>query len=137
MPIYSTSGQLYSVLYQLFNKLQEDPNAVRSVIASRMIIRLSLIDPTAEVTINGRQAPVKVQLSSSTERPDLDVALPADKFHHILMGELSLRKVLASGQMNVKGPLWKTFALQEILQQGRALYPSIFAREFGQGGLRA
>jgi hypothetical protein len=126
MPVFSSSSQLYSLLQQLFNKIKEDPNAVHSVASSRLVIRLMVSSPEAVVTIDGRGNPVKVDYGSSTGRADLEVSLSADSLHQILQSELSLRKALAGGQMKVRGPVWKTFALQEILQRGRALYPEIY-----------
>jgi putative sterol carrier protein len=125
MPVYQTSEQLDSVLKQLFNKIKENKSAVQTVTSSRMVIRLSMSNPTAEVTINGRHNPVEMTFGPSQVRPDLDVSLPADTLHLILTGEMPLRKALASGGMKVKGPIWKTFALQEILHQGQAVYPQI------------
>jgi hypothetical protein len=69
--------------------------------------------------------PVQIHYGSSPKKPDLDVDLTADALHQILLGELRLRKALGSGAMKVKGPFWKSFALEEILHHGQALYPQV------------
>lgn len=135
MAVFSSSSQLYNLLQQLFNKIKEDPNAVRSVASSRIVIRLQISAPAAVVTIDGRGNPVKVDYGPASSRPDLEVSLSADSLHQILLGELSLRKAVAGGQMKVKGPFWKTFALQEILRQGQALYPAIYRAASDSGSL--
>lgn len=131
MPVYQNSDQLYEGLKLLFGKIQgQGPGATRAVLSSRLAIRLQCAAPPAQVLIDGRLNPVKIFYGSSPLRPDLDVALTADALHEILMGDLSLRKALGSGVMKVRGPVWKTFALEEILHHGRALYPQV-ARDLG------
>jgi hypothetical protein len=61
----------------------------------------------------------------SALRPQLDVELTADSLHRILLKELSLRKALGSGAMKVRGPVWRTVALEEILHHGQDLYPQV------------
>jgi hypothetical protein len=126
MPIYTTSEELYTSLKLLFDRIQEQsPAATRAVQASRLAIRLACTHPAAQVLIDGRMSPVQIRYGSSPLRPDLDVDLTADALHQILLGELRLRKALGSGVMKVKGPVWKTFALEEILHHGQTLYPQV------------
>lgn len=134
MPVYANSAQLYGSLSLLFDQIKEkDPGALRSLQASRLLIRLRCTLPGAEVLINGRQSPVQIRYGVSGERADLDVTLPADTLHLVLLAELPLRKAIASGQMRVRGPIFKTFALEEILHHGQALYPQVL-REQGLNG---
>ena len=131
MPVYRDSDQLYEGLKLLFGEIQrQGPGATRAVLASRLAIRLMCAAPAAQVLINGRLYPIQIHYGVSPLRPDLDVELATDALHAILMGELSLRKALGSGVMKVRGPLWKTFVLEEVLQHGRALYPQV-ARDLG------
>lgn len=131
MGIYKDSEQLYTVLRSLFSFVEGgDPENVKSVANSHLIIRLQLKEPEAEVTINGRKNPVTASYGKSNLRPDLDVEFLADAFHGIMMGTLPLGKAFSSGQMKVKGPMHKSFALQDLFHQGQAVYPQL-ASEFG------
>lgn len=128
MSIYADSSQLYTTMQRLFSRIKDqDARSMQTVLDSRLVIRLKLSGPYAEIVINGRQKPVEISYGSSLLRPDLDVDLTADALHYILLGELRLRKALASGQMKVRGPLFKTFALEQILHTGQSIYPQIYA----------
>lgn len=130
MPVYQNSQSLYTNLEQLFTTLQaQDPQAVGAVARSHLAIRIRLSEPAALVAINGRASPVEIKYGIDGLRPDLDIELPADSFHAILMGELSLKRALASGVMRVRGPVWKTSALEGIFQSGKLLYPQIYRPE--------
>jgi hypothetical protein len=135
MPVFQNSEQLYSILELLFDKIKQQPAAAQSLQASRLIIRLSCKNPEAAVVINSRSQPIQVSYGPSTLRPDLDVDLTADALHQILLAEMPLRKALASGQMKVRGPIWKTPALEAILHRGQDYYPQI-ARDHGLNGAR-
>lgn len=126
MPVFNSTEHLYASLRLLFDTIQNtDPMAGRNLAASRLLIRLELSMPEAQVLINGRQMPVKISYGSSALRPDLDVAMSADTLHQILLAELPLPRALANGQMRVRGPVWKTGALEGILLRGQKVYPQV------------
>jgi hypothetical protein len=129
MPVYQSSEQLYQALQLLFNRIAEG-ESVGVLHSSRLAIRFTLTSPAAQVAIDGRESPVKVHYGTNRVRPDLDVALTADALHRILLRELPLRKALGSGLMKVRGPVWKTVALEKILHAGQDLYPQV-AGEIG------
>ena len=134
MTYYDSTDQLIRHLKSLFDRLRiEEPEATRAVTSSRLIIRLNLRSPQAEILINGRYDPAQVSFQPATLRPDLDIYLPADILHQILLAELSLKKALASGQMTVRGPIYKTFALEDIFRKAQAHYPQVL-RELAQNG---
>lgn len=126
MAVYKDSEQLYVILKSLFTFIKDDdPESVKSVSSAHLIIRLHFKQPEAEVWINGRKNPVTADYCSSSLRPDLDVELSADAFHQIMLGTLPLGKALASGQMKVRGPVYKSFVLQDIFHRGQAIYPQL------------
>jgi hypothetical protein len=128
MPVYRNAEQLYDVLKLLFGRVHAlDPEAAYAVSKSRLIVRLRLASPTAEVVINARKNPPEITYGNSSLRPDLDVDLTADALHHILLAELPLRKAIASKQMKVRGPVWKSFVLEGIFRSGQTLYPQILS----------
>ena len=134
MSVFADTEQFYAAMRMLFDQIREqDSGSTGAVTASHLIIRLRCISPQGEININGRQAALHIEYGPSPVRPDLDVELTGNALHQILMAELPLKKALAGGQMRVRGPLMKIFALEEILHHGQALYPEV-ARRLGLDG---
>lgn len=126
MPVFSSSEHLYAVLKDLFERVhRRTPNPIDALYSSKLTIRLRLSAPAGEVSINGRTNPALVQFGGNSARPELDVELNADTLHKILLDELSLKKAVATRQMKVLGPVWKTNSLGAILEAGRAIYPQV------------
>ena len=126
MPVFKNSEQLYSCLKILFTRIgEEDTGANQKVSASHLVMRLRCKDPGAEVVIDGRSNPVKITYGASNLRPDLDVEITADALHYILLGQLKLTKALGSGSLKFKGPVWKSFVMEDIFRRGQAIYPQI------------
>ena len=137
MPVYETSDQFYATLRQLFERVREEtPNPVDALVSTRLAIRLQLSQPQAVITIYGRRRPVEIAYGNSSpisqQRADLEAELTADTLHYILLDELSLKKAIANRQLKVRGPVWRTKPLAEILDQGKKHYPQIL-REQGLG----
>jgi 3-methyladenine DNA glycosylase Mpg len=126
MAIYLDAEQLYAYVEALFELIAEmDAGAADSVLASRLVIRLRCTEPEAEITINGRQRPLETTYGPSRLRPTLDIELTADTLHAITLGELGLRKALAEGLLEVRGPIWKAKALADLFYQGQELYRQV------------
>lgn len=132
VPVYRDSEQLQQALRMLFDKLQVQPATIQVFKKSRLAIRFNLTAPSAQVLIDGRASTPKIHYGATSLRPDLEIDLSADGFHQILLRELRLSKALGSGVMKVRGPVWKTFALEEILHQCQEYYPEV-ARVMGLG----
>lgn len=134
MPFYSDTDQLYDVARELFARIQEqNPHAADSMLSSRLVARLKCADPSAEFMVNGRKRPVEITYGTSNTRPTLDIKLPADLLHRILLDDISLMKAMGSGQLEVKGPVWKASALADLFHEGQAIYVGIL----GERGLMA
>ena len=126
MTYYANTDQLLRHLTRLFERMRmEEPEATKAVSNSRLIIRLNLHAPQAVVLINGRYTPARVGYESGVLRPDLDISFSADTLHAILLKQISLKQALASGQMTVRGPIFKSFILEDIFRKGQALYPQV------------
>jgi putative sterol carrier protein len=134
MAIYQDSQQLYDSMKTFFRRIGEEyPSAAGEVSKAKLIIRLSTSAPPTAITLNGRKTPPEVSYGDSTLRPDLAIDLTAEALHYILLGELSLTKALASGQLKVSGPVWKSFVLEGVFHHGQAIYPQIL-KEMGMDG---
>ena len=130
MPVYRDPEQLQKNLKQLFDQIaSEGDSAAQAVAKSRLILRLKTYDPEVEIVVNGRVNPVQITYGASRLRADLDITLSADALHQILMGELTLKRALTSGQMKVRGPIIKSFVFEGIFRRGQELYPEIWGAE--------
>ena len=126
MPFYADADQFYACTQALFARIEEqNPGAADAILASRLVIRLRCTEPDAELTINGRQRPMQTRFGPSRLRPTLDIELPADTLHRIMLGEMSLKKALANGRLKVLGPVWKATDLADLFRRGQALYREV------------
>jgi hypothetical protein len=130
MPFYGDADQLYTCLQELFAHIQnEAPDGVQALMDSKLVIRFRCVEPAAQITINGRLRPPQITYGASTLRPDLDAELACDTLHRILLDELSLRGALGTGLMKVRGPVWKTDPLGDLIQAGRQFYPQLMRQK--------
>jgi hypothetical protein len=133
MPFYSSTDQLYTCAGALFSRIEkENPGAGNALRSARLVIRLRCTLPDGEFTLNGRRPladasfrPVQTILGPAEFRPEVDITLSSDTLHRILLGELSLGKALATGLLQVKGPVLKTLALADLFHAGQKWYPEI------------
>jgi hypothetical protein len=130
MPVYSNSEQLYGALQALFTRVGEvDPTSTQKLAASKLILRMRTSSPVIEVNINGRRNPIQIVYGASPTRPDIELEIPADLLHGILLSEITLRKAYATGKIKLRGPIWKAFVLDDIFHAGRAIYPEILKEQ--------
>jgi hypothetical protein len=131
MAVFSSSEQAYAVMKTLLERIKEkDPKAAQKLVNSRLILRLRLRQPEAEITINARHNPLEFEYGKTTLRPDLELDVSADALHYVLTGQLRFSKVLGSGQLKLHGPVWKAFVLEDLLIHLQALYPLVL-HEYG------
>lgn len=134
MPFYTTAAQFYESLRLLFDRIEdENPQAAETLLKSKLLFCFRCSEPTAELVIDARQRPLKIQFGTDNSlEPDLDVELAADTLHQIMLGELSLTKAVGSKQLIPKGPVWKTMVLADLFRRAKTIYPNIL-REQGLG----
>jgi 3-methyladenine DNA glycosylase Mpg len=126
MAVYTDAEQLYTYVRALFAKIaEENPGAADAVLASRLVIRLHCTGPDAEITLNGRKRPLETTFGPTRLRPTLDIKLAPNTLHAIMLGELELKKALADGLLEVRGPVWKAKALGDLFQQAQELYRQV------------
>jgi hypothetical protein len=130
MALFADSEQLYIATKALFARIaEEDPGAADAILASHLVIRLRSTEPETEITINGRKRPLQTTFGPSSVRPTLDIEVPADTLHQIMLGEQSMKKALADGRLKVRGPVWKAMALADLFRQGQTLYPEVLREQ--------
>jgi len=126
MSVYQNSIQLETCADRLFRRMQEEhPAALKRVLGQRMLIRLACRQPATTIWLDGRRRPLQLTFGEVRQRPHLDIALASSTLHLILLGDLSLQKAFASGNVQVAGALWRLPALAELFDQAQTLYPAI------------
>jgi len=131
MPFYKSPDDLYRNLKILFSQIDErETNVSQTISQSRLLIRLKIVDPPADILLNGRKNPPQVIYGKNSFRPDLDIEITSDALHYILLGQLTFKKALTSKQIKVRGPVWKSFVLEDLFRLGQELYPQLIE---GQG----
>jgi putative sterol carrier protein len=131
MPFYTSPTQFYDCLGELFGRISAEGEAsLQSLTNSKLVFRFQCLDPSAEITINGRTTPAQHHFGPVNLPPTLEITLPADTLHHIMLGELGIMKALGSGKLKVKGPMLKARALGDLFGRSQALYPQVL-REKG------
>ena len=130
MPFYSDTEQFYTCTRALFARIsQNNSHSADGILKARLVIRMRVHDPEAEIMLDGRQPPLKSSFGSSTLRPELDIEMSADTLHLIMLGELPLGQALGKGLLKVKGPIFRTLPLAELFHQGQQYYPGILKEQ--------
>ncbi len=126
MPFYKNAEQIYAVMQGLMDHMRhETPNPVDTLSSSRLNVRILLADPDAEITFDGRKRPVDVAYGPANGRATLEISMTADHMHRILLDEYSIKKGFSSGELKVRGPVWKAMSFAETFEKGRKYYPQV------------
>ena len=126
MAVFSSSTQLYSLMQQLVARIEaEYPQATEAMLKSKLVIRFNCQEPAGEMTIDASKRPLKIHYGTTTIKPELDITLPSDTLHQILLGNLNLAKALGSKQVQPKGPVWKVMSLAPLFDQAQKIYPQL------------
>jgi hypothetical protein len=125
MPQFTNSEQLTRTMQTLFTQVRQDPQAVKALQDSRLIIRMKLLSPALDMTLNGRRSPFETIYGVSPLHPDLQLEMNSEVFHSILLAETPLSKAFKTGQLSFRGPFWKLSALEVILKRAQAAYPAV------------
>lgn len=128
MTVFSSEEQLYSCMRALFGRMEaENPAAAASLLQSRLCYLFRFTAPAAQMGVDARQRPLNITYGPANIKPDMDIAIAADAFHQILLGDLSLTKAVGSKQLKPKGPVWKVTALADLFYQAQQIYPQVAA----------
>ena len=130
MPFYTTTEQLYAATRVFFDRVgKEHPHAADAIVKQKMTVRLSTVEPAGEFGLDGRHAPLKSHIGNVPFWPELDIEMPADMLHAILLGQTSIKSGLASGKLKARGAIWKALSLSGLFQQGQQVYPQVLREQ--------
>ena len=130
MPFYANTEQLYAATRVFFDRVgKEYPHAADAILKQKLTVRLSTVEPPGVFGLDGRHAPLKTYIGTVPFRPDLDIEMPADMLHAILLGQTSIRSSLASGKLKARGAILKALSLSSLFQQGQTVYPQVLREQ--------
>ena len=131
MPYFASPAAFYDTMQKFFEVMRaQEPNPVDTLVKQRISIQFTVREPNALIALNARRKPLEITFGEAVKfRPELSVQVQADALHKSLLDELSLTPAIANQEMKVSGPIFKTFSLKEILDQGRKLYPQIISEQ--------
>jgi len=130
MSFYANTEQFYATTSVFFDRVgKEYPQAADAILKQRLTVRLSTVEPVGVFGLDGRHAPLKSYIGHAPFRPDLDIELPADLLHAILLGQASIRGGLAGGKLKARGAILKALALSSLFQQGQKVYPQVLREQ--------
>ena len=111
MAVYESDQQLYSVLQSVFERLASEPANADRLSKTNMVIRMNFTEPTAQVTVDGRQAEAAVHYGPTSGKANMEFSMSADLLHSIWMGEESSSQAFFNGKIKTKGNFMKAMKL--------------------------
>ena len=130
MTPFKNTRDLYICAEQLFYRIQEeDPKATNVFLKSRLLISLQTDHPDGIINLDGRSQRLKTSFGQKNAKPDLNIQLSTDTLHHILMGQMGLRKALGQKKVTVQGPVFKVMTLAPLFDHGKKIYPQILREQ--------
>ncbi len=107
-------------LQATFQRLQEETKAMQTFGASGLVVRVRLEGDDQEILVDGRLQ--EVFWDPRPGRADLELHLPADLLHRILMEEASFRKSFMNGDIRSQGNVFRAMPFADLLQAARSIY---------------
>lgn len=133
MPVYATADDLYAILEQVFIRVKEKPDHIKTFTLSNLVIRMRFSNPEAEVLLDGRQPPLEVFYGTRPGAADLELSMPADLLHQIWLGQAKLKDAFFGGQIQTKGNILRAMKLTDLFREAENAYPQVLAQGAGRG----
>lgn len=128
MPVYVTAGELYTVLKEVFDRVNQNPAQITTFTSSNLVIRMRFTEPEAEVLLDGRQPPLEVFFGSRPGAADLELAMSAELLHKIWLGQTKLTDAFFSGQIQTKGNVLRAMKLADLFREAETAYPQVLTQ---------
>ena len=129
MYAFSNQHELYGVLQSLFKEVEKQPTLIRDFVHSNLVVRISLVNPNAEVLLDGRQPPLGVFFGSRPGEANFEISLESELLHSIWMSQQSLVETLFSGKIQTKGNVMRAQPFLDLLSGCAPLYQNLRAAD--------
>ena len=113
-------------LQTTFERLQQETEAMQVFGATGLVVRMRLEGMDQEILVDGRIQ--EVFWDPRPGKADLELHLPADLLHRILMEEVSFRRSFMNGDIRTEGNVFRAMPFAELLQTARSIYREIHDR---------
>ncbi len=121
MGAFRDTAQLEDVIGSLFRALLDDPDIREKYAGAGVTVRFAFTDPAGEVTV----APAGVTAGRGGPAADVTMTMTADVAHAFWLGEVTLPRALARGEMKADGPVTRVLGLLPLLKPAYRLYPKL------------
>ena len=122
----STTHPVIPRLQATFERLQQETAAMQAFGATGLVVRVRLEGMDQEILVDGRLQ--EVFWDPRPGQADLELHLPAELLHRILMEEVSFRRSFMNGDIRTQGNVFRAMPFAELLQTARPIYREIHDR---------
>jgi 2-oxoisovalerate dehydrogenase E1 component len=135
MKPFSDREEMVRILTILWDKILSNPQIIKSVGQSRILVKFRLTDPDADLYVDTRGAAPRFYWDpKAPEDPDVEMILSGQTSHLFWMEQLNVPLAIASRKIIAKGSIQKALKLMPALKPAFALYPGVL-QEAGRGDL--
>ena len=132
---FSDREELVRILTILWDKILSNPQIIKSVGQSKILVKFRLTDPDADLYIDIRGEKPRFYWDPPVpEDPDVEMILSSQTSHLFWMEDLNVPLAIASRKIIAKGSIQKALKLLPALKPAFALYPGVL-REAGRQDL--
>ncbi len=129
MSTFSSTAELYRVMGSLFERLRDDPEISRTLVAGNLVVRFRWKDPEGEATIDLRSEPISFELGPSDLEPDVEMIQSADTAHRFWLGRLKVPQAIATRRVVARGSVPKALKLLPAVTPAFRIYPEVLRAE--------
>ncbi len=126
MKPFSDREEMVRILTILWDKILSNPQIIKSVGQSKILVKFRLTDPNADLYIDIRGTTPRFYWDPKVpEDPDVEMILSSQTSHLFWMEELNVPLAIASRKIIAKGSIQKALKLLPALKPAFALYPGV------------
>jgi hypothetical protein len=124
MPVFESSEKMETILGELFVKLLADPVMGPKFVASDIVIRFNISEPSGTLWITpGDGTKGEVLWGDQDLKATVEMTLSGDTCHQFWLKHVSMPIALAKGLIKAKGPMPKVLKLLPLLKPAYEMYP--------------
>ena len=124
MPVFESSEKMETILGELFVKLLADPVMGPKFVASDIVIKFNISEPSGTLWITpGDGTKGEVLWGDQDLKATVEMTLSGDTCHQFWLKHVSMPIALAKGLIKAKGPMPKVLKLLPLLKPAYEMYP--------------
>lgn len=124
--VFADSAGFEALFTRLFDEIGDaDSDLLAPLVESQMVVRFLVHEPTSEMWVDGREAPVTATFGPSDLDATLTAKVSGNHLHEILLGTLPLGRELLFRRLKVDGSKRKAMKLESLLHALQARYPDL------------